>query len=83
MGNDRLFYPGTDVGKYSRFIVDPTELLFSPNPDDQRFTQEELADLLEYFDTKIIEELSKDNEIGPGYGWLKNPDQELPDSVSG
>ena len=73
VGTDRLFYPGSRVGEYSRFIIDPTKLLFTPDPIEPRFTGEELADLLEYFDNAIIEQLSKDNHNGPGYEIVAEP----------
>jgi len=73
VGKDRLFYPGSRVGEYSKFIIDPTILLFTPDPDDPRFTAQELADLLEYFDNAIIEQLSKDNHNGPGYEMVEEP----------
>jgi len=57
VGNDRLFYPGSRVGEYSKFIIDPTKLLFTPDEDERRFTDDELSDLLEYFDNAITEEL--------------------------
>ena len=48
VGNDRLFCPGSRVGEYTKFIIDPTVLLFTPDPEDRKFTAEELADLLAY-----------------------------------
>jgi len=73
VGKDRLFYPGSRVGEYSRFIIDPTVLLFTPDPDDAKFSAAELADLMEYFDSAIIEQLSKDNHNGPGYEIVADP----------
>jgi len=73
VGTDRLFYPGSRVGEYTKFIIDPTILLFTPDPDDPRFTVEELNDLLEYFDNAIIEQLSGDNHNGPGYEIVEDP----------
>jgi len=67
VGKDRLFYPGSRVGEYGKFIIDPTKLLFTPDPDEARFTTEELSDLLEYFDNAVLEQLSKENHNGPGY----------------
>jgi len=34
VGKDRLFYPGSRVGEYGKFIIDPTKLLFTPDPDE-------------------------------------------------
>jgi len=73
VGNDRLFYPGSRVGEYSQFILDPTVLLFTPDPDDARFTAEELSELLEYFDNAIIEQLGRENHNGPGYEIVDEP----------
>ena len=73
VGTDRLFYPGSRVGDYTKFIIDPTILLFTPDPDDPRFTAEELAGLLEYFDNAIAEQLSEDKHNGPGYEIVENP----------
>jgi hypothetical protein len=73
VGNDRLFYPGSRVGDYTKFIIDPTVLLFVPNPDEARFTPDELAGLLEYFDNAMVEQLSKDNHNGPGYEIVEEP----------
>ena len=73
VGKDRLFYPGSRVGEYGQFIIDPTILLFTVDPDDSRFTTEELSDLLEYFDNAIIEQLSNDNHNGPGYEIVEEP----------
>jgi len=73
VGTDRLFYPGSKVGEYTKFIIDPTVLLFTPDTDDPRFTAEELADLLEYFDNAIIEQLSEDHHNGPGYEIVEEP----------
>jgi len=73
VGKDRLFYPGSRVGEYSKFIIDPTKLLFVPDPDEARFTAEELTDLLEYFDNAILEQLSKENHNGSGYEIVEDP----------
>ncbi len=63
VGKDRLFYPGSRVGDYSKFIIDPTKLLFTPDQDEARFTTEELSDLLEYFDNAILQQLSKEKQL--------------------
>ena len=73
VGKDRLFYPGSRVGEYDKFIIDPTVLLFTRNPEDARFTEEELSDLLAYFDNAILEQLSKDKQYGPGYEIVNEP----------
>jgi len=73
VGKDRLFYPGSRVGDYSKFIIDPTLLLFTPDEDERRFTADELSDLLEYFDNAILEQLSNDNDNGPGYEIVEQP----------
>ena len=61
------------MGEYSKFIIDPTKLLFTPDPDEARFTTEELSDLLEYFDNAVLEQLSKENHNGPGYEIVEEP----------
>ncbi len=73
VGKDRLFYPGSRVGDYSKFIIDPPKLLFTPDQDEARFTTEELSDLLEYFDDAILEQLSKEKNNGPGYEIVEEP----------
>jgi len=61
------------VGEYSKFIIDPTKLLFTPDEDERRFTDDELSDLLEYFDNAITEQLSRENHNGPGYEIVEDP----------
>lgn len=75
VSDGRLFYAGSKIGNYSKFLLEPTVLLFTrdPNPENQKFTDEELADLLAYFDEAIVEQLSKDNRYGPGYEMVDSP----------
>jgi len=73
VGKDRLFYPGSRVGEYTKFIIDPTKLLFTLDEDAPRFTDDELSDLLEYFDNAITEQLSKENHNGSGYEIVEDP----------
>jgi hypothetical protein len=73
VGTDRLFYPGSRVGEYSKFILDPTVMLFVPEREDPRFTADELSDLLAYFDDAIMEQLSEENHYGPGYEIVTEP----------
>jgi hypothetical protein len=73
VGKDRLFYPGSRVGDYTKFIIDSPVLLFTPDEDDRRFTDEELSGLLEYFDDALEKQLSKENHNGPGYDIVDSP----------
>lgn len=73
VADGRLFYPGSRIGEYSRFILEPTILLFERNPDEARFTEEELSELLGYFDNAILKALSEDNHNGAGYETVDSP----------
>jgi len=73
VADGRLFYAGSRIGQYSKFMLEPTKLLFERNPDEARFTEEELADLLAYFDNSILKALRKENNYGPGYEIVDSP----------
>jgi Protein of unknown function (DUF3313) len=73
VADGRLFYTGSKIGQYSKFMLEPTILLFRRNPDEARFTEEELSELLAYFDKAILKELSEDNHNGAGYEIVDSP----------
>ncbi|TDI75643.1 MAG: DUF3313 domain-containing protein [Bacteroidetes bacterium] len=58
----------------SSFIVDPVVITFRQPPDEQVFTDEELAKLTDYYEEAVIDALSKDEGYpiveypGPGVG---------------
>ena len=75
--DDYLFYTSGKSASYTKFILDPVVLLFEQTEGDEKFTQEQLDDLKEYFDTKVQEQLTRDNgyeivdEPGPGVARLR------------
>lgn len=74
---DLLFYADKNIANYTKFIVEPVDLLFSPERDNSPFTAAELAELQRYFRDKVIEKLTEDDgyqvveAAGPGTGRLR------------
>ena len=64
-----LFYSAGKSANYTKFIVDPALLLFTPNEVDSPFTQDELLVLQEYFRDQVVGELSRDD----GYEIVASP----------
>ena len=65
-------YIGDRAIEYDKFMVDPIEILFRRDPEDQKFSDEELEELKAYFIKEATEQLTKDDgyavvtEPGPG-----------------
>lgn len=58
---DLLFYADDSVRRYTKFIVEPVTLAFSPEQSKTSFTAEELEELQLYFRARVIEQLSEDD----------------------
>ena len=75
--DDFLFYSAGRSHEYDRFIVEPIQLLFSPEDVDSPFTREELQELQTYFRDEVTERLTENDgyelvdEPGPGVARLR------------
>jgi hypothetical protein len=57
------------AGDYSSFIVEPIGIAFRQAPDEQVFTDDELSELSAYYESAVIEALSRND----GYPIVKSP----------
>jgi hypothetical protein len=57
------------AGDYSSFIVEPIVIAFRQAPDEQVFTDDELIELSAYYESAVIEALSRND----GYPIVKSP----------
>jgi hypothetical protein len=57
------------AGDYSSFIVEPIVIAFRQAPDEQVFTDDELSELSAYYESAVIEALSRND----GYPIVKSP----------
>jgi hypothetical protein len=69
LSEGHLFYSAAKSANYTKFIIDPVVLLFTPNEVDSPFTQDELLVLQEYFRDEVVGQLSRDD----GYEIVASP----------
>jgi len=69
LSDGHLFYTAGKSGDYDKFIIDPVELLFTPDKDNPEFTEEDLQELQKHFRDKVVEEFTRDG----GYEIVSKP----------
>ena len=69
LSEGHLFYSAGKSGDYDKFIIDPVEILFTPDKDDPEFTEEDLQELQKHFRDKVVEEFTRDG----GYEIVSKP----------
>ncbi len=75
--DDFLFYSAGKTHEYDQFIVEPVQLLFSPEETDSPFTREELTELQAFFNEQLVERITEDDgypvveEPGPGVARMR------------
>lgn len=55
--DESYLYRGDRLGEYSTFMIDPVALLFTPDPDDPQFTDEEIKEITQHINTEVTNEL--------------------------
>ena len=58
VGDEHYLYENDRLGDYSTFMFDPVALLFTPDPENPQFTDEEVDSITDHINTEITEELT-------------------------
>lgn len=70
--DEAYVYLNDHLAGYRKFLVDDIVLLYQPDPENQKFTQEDLDELLEYTHSVLIQALTRDDTYAittePGEG---------------
>ncbi len=85
--NNGYSYVSDGIADYTKFCVDPVEMLYQPNEGDTTFSDEQLEELSAYFKTKIEEALTRDEgyelvtEPGPGVARFRAAITQVDDTI--
>ena len=84
---NHLFFSAGRTGEYSKFILDPVQVLFVQPEDEKEFTDAELDDLKAHFDNAVRTALAENDGYdivtapGPGVGRIRTAITQIEETI--